>query len=251
MFIILGGDGKEYGPVTTAYLHQWMIEGRVNLQTQARRTNEAEWRSLGDFPEFNRSAPATPSNPPRLAPGSPADVVPDHELAEPGTRLGAFIIDYLLSMLVMLPGALVVGPTFFSLMLAASRGEQPDVNSLNAGRILLGLLLLLFGGFALLVVQVVMLSTRGQTIGKRLLGIRVVRHLDDSPVGFMHGWLLRNFVPGLIQMVPWVGLAFYVVDACFIFSRERRCLHDLIAGTKVVKASAAPDARAAFPGRLS
>jgi len=44
--------------------------------------------------------------------------------------------------------------------------------------------------------------------------------------------LLRSWVNGLIGLVvPFYGL----VDILFIFGSERRCLHDLIAGTVVVK----------------
>jgi uncharacterized RDD family membrane protein YckC len=150
-------------------------------------------------------------------------------------RLGAFLIDYLLSVIVAVPGFLILGPAFFSVFLSAMRGQEPDFSALQAGTLLMGLAVLALGGLTLLVVQIVMLSTRGQTIGKRMLGIRVVRHPEGSPAGFVHGWLLRNLVPGIIQMLPWIGFAFWIADACFIFSQERRCLHDLIAGTKVVK----------------
>jgi uncharacterized RDD family membrane protein YckC len=241
MFTILGADGKEYGPVSAAKIAEWIAGGRANLQTQARRNGETDWKTLGDFVEFNPAA-----TPPPLPAGStdlvapvsrsPVAAVPDQpELAERGTRLGAFLIDYLLSVLVTLPGFLILGPAFFSVFVSAMRGQEPDFSVLQAGTLLTGMAVLVLGGLTLLIVQVVMLSTRGQTIGKRMLGIRVVRYADGAQAGFVHGWLLRNLVPGIIQMVPWIGFAFYITDACFIFSQERRCLHDLIAGTKVVK----------------
>jgi uncharacterized RDD family membrane protein YckC len=36
--------------------------------------------------------------------------------------------------------------------------------------------------------------------------------------------------------VPFVGVLFWFVDNCFIFRDDHRCLHDLMGGTKVVKA---------------
>lgn len=234
MFTILGGDGKEYGPVPAARVAEWIAGGRANLETKARRAGDAEWRTLGDFVEFNPAAPPPPL--PAADVAAPAPVsAPMPELAGRGTRLGAFLLDYVLSVLVALPGALIIGPAFVGLLLAAARGEQPDFSVVDAGTLLLGLAVLSGGSLLLLVVQVVMLSTRGQTIGKRLLGIRVVRHPDGLPASFVHAWLLRNFVPGLIQVLPWIGFVFYLADALFIFTPERRCLHDLIAGTKVVK----------------
>ncbi|MFZ5497191.1 MAG: RDD family protein [Verrucomicrobiota bacterium] len=235
MFTILGADGKEYGPVPAARVAEWIAGGRANLETKARRAGDAEWRTLGNFVEFNPAAPPPPL--PAADVAAPAPVsAPMPELAGRGTRLGAFLLDYVLSVLVALPGALIIGPAFVGLLLAATRGEQPDFSVVDTGTLLLGLAVLSGGSLLLLVVQVVMLSTRGQTIGKRLLGIRVVRHPDGLPAGFVHAWLLRNFVTGVIQVVPWIGFVFYLADALFIFTPERRCLHDLIAGTKVVQA---------------
>jgi uncharacterized RDD family membrane protein YckC len=239
MFTILGSDGKEYGPVTATKIAEWIAGGRANLQTQARRAEETEWRTLADFVEFNPAAtpPPLPAAVPVPAQAASApQIVPDEELADRGIRLGAFVIDYILSVLATLPGFLILGPTFFSIFVTAASGQQPDFSALQAGSLMSGLLVLALGSLILLVIQVVMLSTRGQTIGKRMLGIRVVRHPDGSQAGFLHAWLLRNFVPFLIQLVPWIGFAFWIVDSCFIFTQERRCLHDLIAGTKVVKA---------------
>ena len=59
MFTILGADGKEYGPVATAKIHEWINGGRANLQTKARRDGEADWKALGDFAEFNPTPAAT------------------------------------------------------------------------------------------------------------------------------------------------------------------------------------------------
>lgn len=49
---IIGGDGKEYGPVTEAEIRQWIAEGRLNAASQAKAESDSEWRSLGIFPEF-------------------------------------------------------------------------------------------------------------------------------------------------------------------------------------------------------
>ena len=51
-YIIIGGDGKEYGPVTDADVRQWLEEGRLNAQSQAKAESDAEFRALAQFPEF-------------------------------------------------------------------------------------------------------------------------------------------------------------------------------------------------------
>ena len=51
MYKILGGDGKEYGPISADNLRQWINEGRANAQTQVQPEGGA-WIALGQLPEF-------------------------------------------------------------------------------------------------------------------------------------------------------------------------------------------------------
>jgi uncharacterized RDD family membrane protein YckC len=89
---------------------------------------------------------------------------------------------------------------------------------------------LLFIG--LVVVQLIYLARDGQTLGKKALKIRIVRYDDGGNPGFVKAVLLRAFVNGLLGIIPLYGL----VDILFIFGADQRCIHDLIAGTKVVTA---------------
>ncbi|AOS44510.1 hypothetical protein Verru16b_01572 [Lacunisphaera limnophila] len=71
MFTILGADGKEYGPVAEAKVKEWILGGRANLATKARRADGTVWQTLGDFPEFGGAptpTPAGPGEPPVTAP---------------------------------------------------------------------------------------------------------------------------------------------------------------------------------------
>lgn len=49
---IIGGDTKEYGPVTADDIRQWITEGRLNAQSLARSDDDIAWRTLASFPEF-------------------------------------------------------------------------------------------------------------------------------------------------------------------------------------------------------
>ena len=60
MFIIIGGDGKEDGPVTVEQIRAWLAGGRANLDTKAKAVGTDEWRRLGDFAEFSANGVATP-----------------------------------------------------------------------------------------------------------------------------------------------------------------------------------------------
>ena len=59
MYKIIGADGKEYGPITSEQLRQWMAEGRANLQTRVLPEGATEWRSIGELQEFGAVAPGT------------------------------------------------------------------------------------------------------------------------------------------------------------------------------------------------
>jgi hypothetical protein len=67
MYKIIGADGREYGPVSADQLHQWIAEGRANAQTRVQPVGSAEWKPLGEWPEFAAAAPPVPSLPPPIA----------------------------------------------------------------------------------------------------------------------------------------------------------------------------------------
>jgi len=75
MFTIIGGDGKEYGPVPEAQVRSWIMGGRANLQTRARRDGETEWKTLGDFAEFAAPPPIAVPAPAPTGAASPAPAV--------------------------------------------------------------------------------------------------------------------------------------------------------------------------------
>jgi hypothetical protein len=81
-YLIIGGDGKEYGPVTDADVRQWLAEGRLSAQSLAKAESDAEFRPLAVFPEFAAAfAAPTPgiSAPPAAA--TPVDFLQrDYEL---------------------------------------------------------------------------------------------------------------------------------------------------------------------------
>ena len=72
MYKILGGDGKEYGPVSADTLRQWMAEGRANAQTQVQPEGASGWVALGSLPEFAAVAAPAPAAMPQAVPGAAA-----------------------------------------------------------------------------------------------------------------------------------------------------------------------------------
>jgi len=52
MYKIIGGDQKQYGPVSTDEVRAWIADGRLNAQSLAWVEGAADWKPLGSFPEF-------------------------------------------------------------------------------------------------------------------------------------------------------------------------------------------------------
>ncbi|WP_454190147.1 RDD family protein [Paenibacillus sp. Marseille-Q7038] len=73
----------------------------------------------------------------------------------------------------------------------------------------------------------------GFTVGKYLCGIQIRRVLDKSPPT-VKNMLLRFFVGSLVYAVT-LGIV-QIVSGYFVITREdKRSIHDLIAGTEVVR----------------
>ena len=167
----------------------------------------------------------------------------DQELASRGERLGAYLFEVVLA----LPFCLVSGVLGYRLGVA-QLSHLPLAPSLLFA---LGLSAVCLT--ALMIVQMYWLATRGQTLGKRWMKIRIVR-LDGTDAGFVHAVLWRGFLHmGVYLTLALVfgrvlGYAYLLADILFIFGAKKSCIHDLIAGTKVVRVTdAAPSPVVAPP----
>ena len=52
MYIVIGGDGKEYGPKASVEVRDWIREGRLNALSQIKEQGDDEWKVLGILQEF-------------------------------------------------------------------------------------------------------------------------------------------------------------------------------------------------------
>jgi uncharacterized RDD family membrane protein YckC len=74
-----------------------------------------------------------------------------------------------------------------------------------------------------------LLFMRGQTVGKLVVRAKIV-NLEGEVPNFAKLVILRYILPALLAQFPLIGL----IDVLMIFGKERRCLHDYMAGTRVV-----------------
>ena len=136
-------------------------------------------------------------------------------------RLKAAIVDGVISAILVLPMMYFAGVFNYS-----ARGEKPPF---------LLSLAMVAAGFALFVaLHGYFLKRDGQTLGKKAVGIRIVDLNGDIPK-FSKVLLGRYLSISAAGLIPFVGHFVTLIDALFIFRSDRRCIHDMIAGTKVVK----------------
>jgi prepilin-type processing-associated H-X9-DG protein len=52
MYKVIGGDEKEYGPISAEQVRQWLAQGRLNAQSRVQAEGSADWKPLAEFPEL-------------------------------------------------------------------------------------------------------------------------------------------------------------------------------------------------------
>jgi uncharacterized RDD family membrane protein YckC len=147
-------------------------------------------------------------------------------LSSRSRRLGAAIIDGAFTFALTILGEFLFGLTNFNVM---------ELNSFETKSMMI-LTIWLLVVTALLNVIIPTYLFKGQTIGKKLLSIKVVKDTDEE-VDSKTMWL-RSVIYLLMQ----ISLPVYdiilgivsIVDILMIFSENRRTLHDRIAKTKVI-----------------
>ena len=148
-----------------------------------------------------------------------------------GARLGAVTLDGLIGTVGLLPAYFMT----IKNMVAATRAGSPL--TLWAGLattgawFFLGVVCVL----TVLAINIYLMRKNGQTIGKKIVGIKVVR-TDGSPVSLYRIFFLRYVVNTCFTLIPGVGALYSLVDSLMIFGDPRRCVHDYLADTIVIDA---------------
>jgi len=88
-FVVIGIDGKTYGPVPAQRVREWILDHRVHGATLARKEDSELWRPVREFPEF-REALERAYGEQREPPPVPLDESPKRE--EEGTET-RFVLD--------------------------------------------------------------------------------------------------------------------------------------------------------------
>ena len=155
-----------------------------------------------------------------------ADVAPGElVLADRGVRFLAALVD----------GIIVACVIWLVSMIPALRPVvEAQEEAAATGLWHWNLLSLIVGLLVFLAVQGWPLVTRGQTIAKMLFKLRIVRTDGSKP----DAWRLLGLRYGigiLMNVNAAVSMIYGLVDSLLIFRESRQCVHDSIAGTRVIK----------------
>lgn len=176
-----------------------------------------------------------PSPPPGSYPGAPyggagGGPVP-YGLASFGQRVGAFLLDMLITWGIFIFGMIVVGVTTPT---ESFDNPNPDPSGI-------GILVMMLSWVAAFAYPIVFEGRpEGQTLGKKALGIRVVRRVNGGPLGY--GLAIGRALARMLE-----GFTFGIGLLWAAWDPMRQTLHDKLAGTLVVRSSVYPPPNAA-PG---
>ncbi|WP_372716958.1 RDD family protein [Novipirellula sp.] len=149
-------------------------------------------------------------------------------IASVGKRIGGALIDGLFNgvgMLLAMVLVVALAPA------AEGAGEQAAAG--------IGLILLMACAFIMsvpFIINMVLISMSGQSLGKKLVKTRIVDKQSGVQVSFLQGVLVRNIGFGAITAIPMIGGFIGLADVFYLFTQDHETLHDKLAKTVVVDA---------------
>ena len=206
---IIGGDRREYGPVSASELRRWIGEGRLNAESQVRAEGDSDWKTLRAFPEF-ADALHLPDAPPAItaAPANPTEWANQLLARESELRLGECLSSGL--SFFTANAAFVVPAVFIAWLLNMMMAFLPIVGGI------LHLLLngVVMGGLYLACLR--RMRGEGASVGNIFDGFKLC-FVQLMLVGAISG-LLTQFgflfclLPGLYLLVAWTFAPVLVAD---------------------------------------
>lgn len=251
MQIYLARNNQQAGPYTLEQVNQMLASQQILLTDLAWHEGMTEWKALGELTQgklvyqpIGYSAPVINTN------SSPNETIRQirvepkiHELASIQSRALAKIIDLLL----WLPIAAI--PSFFfnesqykQLFELQKQMQSTEVTSTKAAELQHQLFTLipieawhsmLVYVVIMLAIQAFLLTKYGQSIGKKIVGIKIVDAESNGKVNLTRIFLLRSIVFIILNLL-FMPIS-TIIDYAFALGQKRQALHDKIARTKVIK----------------
>jgi len=213
---IIGGDGAEYGPATLEELRSWIRDGRVAAMTQVWRSDLAGWSPASRYAELGGELAR--SHTAAAAAAAPCGF---------WARLAAYLIDAVIlcalfhlvwsQMAQSRQWPLPVWPAAWTDASWQQFMQDCQAWANHAMPVYYPLYFLY---------DVLMNGRFGATLGKMAIGARIVL-ADGSPIGYGRA-ALRWMAARVSDLFCFAGYLFIVLRP------DKRALHDLLAGTRVI-----------------
>ena len=255
MQIYLARNNEQAGPYTLEQVNAMLSNKQIVLTDLAWHEGMTNWLPLGQLTggkmiyNPNQQKVTLSTTPFKTTATSTVDtetVANGATLAPVGSRLGAALIDYLLL-------NFAIGIAFFSTMSLVSLNKLNTVfateleilsksTKTDSTQLLKSIMasipeptLVAVGASVIILtlIQVWLIASRGQTIGKILLKIKIVDEISGEKSTFLRSVMFRSV---LVKYVGYniVGSLLFFVDLVFLFTKNNRTLHDRLAKTLVV-----------------
>jgi len=209
MEIYIKWSGQRLGPYSLEEVNRRLVTGSLNPSAQAWHEDAPGWKPLFSIPGVILPGAASSS----LRPIGIATPTPPEAPRYAGfwIRAVALVIDALIL-------GVPIGILWFKCV--PNPKDPGSGNLLLAAVAIAALKIFYFAGF--------WSSPMQATLGQKICGLRVLRETDDGRVTFQRA-LGRLFGMGLSSLTLGIG---YIMAA---FTERKRALHDMLAGTCVVK----------------
>ena len=209
MEIYVKRNGQRLGPYSLEELNRQLAAGSLNPSTQAWHADAPGWKPLFSIAGVILPGAASSS----LRPIGIATPTPPEAPRYAGfwIRAAALIIDSLIL-------AIPIGGLWFALL--------PNPNDPSSGNLLLAAVAA--GALKVFYFAGLWSSPMQATLGQKICGLQVLRETDDGRISFLRA-IGRLFGMGLSSLTLGIG---YIMAA---FTERKRALHDMLAGTCVVK----------------
>lgn len=243
MQIYLARNNVQAGPYTLDELNRMLASGQVQPDDLIWHEGMSQWQSVGTvtggqpvYQPAGHAAPAplslqkpaaTPNTPARVASGLPP--AKNLTISSLYKRISAALLDMCLFFLCLLPVLRQLDmDAFAGADLAAMENAMQAVPTQD---MLVAMLLLLLLGLT----QCVLTVRRGQSVGKLLLGTRIVDPQTGAVPSVRNVLLIRTLLFSLFYNIPTLGLVLLIADTvAMLMSNQRQSLHDRAARTVVV-----------------
>ena len=160
-------------------------------------------------------------------------------LATRASRLAAKILDLFFFLAMIVLGLMLA--SFFGEMsfrdmyfwlIELQTNEISTSKSINSSPEGFQILLIVLSFFSVIFIQARLLVRDGQTIGKKIIGIKIINAFNLGKVKLINIIFIRWIFFEILSFLPF-GTIIVLADVVFIFRKDRRCLHDMLSGTVV------------------